>query len=106
MSTSPSKTALMWTAREGDETLTKQLILQGVNINMQNPDGLTSLHFASQNNHIQCGIHLVEAGADVSVMSTTFQTPLNLSTIGSSKRPFYNHCPSRQRSLSVLLVMH
>jgi ankyrin repeat protein/GTPase SAR1 family protein len=80
LSTSPSMTALMWTAREGDDTLTKQLILQGVNINYQNPGGLTSLHFASQHNHIQCGILLVEAGADVSAVNKASQTPLDLSS--------------------------
>ena len=80
LSISPPMTALMWTAREGDDTLTKQLILQGVNINYQNPGGLSSLHFASQHNHIQCGILLVEAGADVSVVNKASQTPLDLSS--------------------------
>ena len=80
LSTSPPMTALMWTAREGDDTLTKQLILQRVNISKQNPDGLTSLHFASQHNHIQCGVLLVEAGANVSVVNNVSQTPLDLSS--------------------------
>ena len=80
LGTSPPMTALMWTAREEDDALTKQLILQGANINDQNPNGLTSLHFASQYNHIQCGILLVEAGANVSIMSTASQTPLDLSS--------------------------
>ena len=80
LSTSPPMTALMWTAREGYDSLTKQLILQGVNVNYQNPDGHTALHFGAQHNHIQCGILLVEAGADVSIMSKAFQKPLKLSS--------------------------
>ena len=78
--TSPPMTALMWTAQEGDDSLTKQLILQGVNVNYQNPDGCTALHFAAQHNHIQCGILIVEAGADVNVVNQASQTPLDLSS--------------------------
>ena len=78
--TSPPMTALMWTAQEGDASLTRQLILQGVNVNYQNPHGYTALHFASQHNHIQCGILLVEAGADVSIVNKASQTPLDLSS--------------------------
>ena len=80
LSTSPPMTALMWTAQEGYDSLTKELILQGVNVNYQNPDGHTALHFASQHNHIQCGILLVEAGADVSIVNKVSQKPLVLSS--------------------------
>ena len=78
--TSLPMTALMWTAQEGCDSLTKKLILQGVNVNDQNPDGWTALHFASQYNHIQCGILLVEAGADVSIVNEASQAPLDLSS--------------------------
>ena len=80
LSISPLMTALMWTSQEGDDSLTKQLILQGVNINFQNFDGHTALHFASWHNHTQCGILLVEAGADVSIVNKASQTPLDLSS--------------------------
>ena len=80
LSTSPPMTALMWTAQEGYDSLTKQLILQGVNVNYQNPDGCTAQHFAALCNHIQCGILLVEAGADVSIVNEASQTPLDLSS--------------------------
>ena len=78
LSTSPPMTALMWTAQEGYDSLTKQLILQGVNVNHQNPSCHTALHYSAWRNHIQCGILLVEAGADV-IMNKAFQTPLDLS---------------------------
>ena len=71
-------TALMWTAQEGDAYLTKHLILKGVNISYRNPEGHTALHFAAQHNHIQCGVLLAEAGADVSIVNNAFQTPLDL----------------------------
>ena len=45
LNTSPPMTALMWTAQEGDDSLAKELILQGVNVNYQNPDGCIALHF-------------------------------------------------------------
>ena len=80
LSTSPPMTALMWTSQEGDDSLTEQLILQGVNINYQNPDGCTALHYTAQHNRIQCGILLVEAGADVSIVNKASQTPLDLSS--------------------------
>ena len=80
LSTSPPMTALMLTAKMGDVSLTKQLILQGVNVNYQNPDGHTAVHFAAKHNHIQCGILLAEAGADVSVVQNkASQTPFDLS---------------------------
>ena len=73
-------TALMWTAQNGYDSLTKQLILRGVNVIHQNPDGYTALHYAALYNHIQCGILLVEAGADVSTVNKVSQTPLDLSS--------------------------
>ena len=80
LSTSPPMTALMWTAQEGDDSLTKDLILQGVNVNYQDLVGHTALHVGAQHNHIQCGVLLVEAGADVSVVNEASQTPLDLSS--------------------------
>ena len=71
-------TALMWTAKMGDAYLTKHLILKGVNISYRNREGHAALHFAAQHNHIQCGILLVEAGADVNIVNNAFQTPLDL----------------------------
>ena len=80
LSTKPPITALMWMAQEGYDSLMKHLILQGVNVNYQNPYGHTALHFAAQSNRIQCGILLVEAGADVNTVNKASQTPLTLSS--------------------------
>ena len=80
LSTSPPMTSLMWTAQEGYDSLTKHLILQGANVNYQNPYGHTALHFAAYRNNIQCAVLLVEAGADVSIVNKASQTPLDLSS--------------------------
>ena len=79
LDTHPPMTALMWTAQEGHDSLAKKLILQGVNINYQNLDGLTALHFAARCNWTQCGILLAEAGADVRILNKASQTPLDVS---------------------------
>ena len=57
----------MWAAQKDDVELLKLLILQGVqlNINLCNSTGRTALHYAAENDHIQCGILLTEAGASV-----------------------------------------
>jgi hypothetical protein len=70
----------MWTAQEGDASLMKKLIFQGMNIKYQNSDGCTPMHFAAEHNHIQCGILLVKAEADVSIMNRASQTPFDPSS--------------------------
>ena len=40
--------------------------------------GMTALHYAALYNHITCGTHLVEAGANVQTESKYFRTPLHI----------------------------
>ena len=61
----PPRTALMLCAEKGHDSLVMQLILQGVNVNYQDINGSTALHFAAYFNRILCGVLLVEAGADL-----------------------------------------
>ena len=61
----PPRTALMWCAENGHDSLVRLLILQGVDADYQNANGDTALRCAARFNHIQCGILLVEAGASV-----------------------------------------
>ena len=75
LDTTPPMTALMWAAKNGHDSLVKYLILQGVNINHQNTNGWTALHFAAHSNHIQCGILLAEAGADLRIVNEDSTTP-------------------------------
>ena len=76
----PPRTALTWSAENGHDSLVGNLILQGVNVNYQDASGYSALHFASSSNHIQCGILLVEAGADLRLKNRDSRTPLDLAS--------------------------
>ena len=76
----PPRTALTLSAENGHDSLVRNLILQGVNVNYQDDSGRSALHFAASSNHIQCGILLVEAGADLRLMDRDSRTPLNLAS--------------------------
>lgn len=68
LDTNPPMTALMWAAQNGCELLVKELIELGVNVNCENDHaqrGKMAIHYAAENNHIQCGILLTDAGANV-----------------------------------------
>ena len=76
----PPRTALIWSAENGHDSLVRNLILQGVNVNYQDDSGRSALHFAASSNHIQCGILLVEAGADLRLENRYTTTPLFLAS--------------------------
>ena len=76
----PPRTALTWSAENGHDSLVRNLILQGVNVNYQDASGRSALHFAASSNHIQCGILLVEAGADLRLVDRDSRTPLDLAS--------------------------
>ena len=76
----PPRTALTLSAENGHDSLVRNLILQGVNVNYQDDSGHSALHFAASSNHIQCGILLIEAGADLRLENRDSRTPLDLAT--------------------------
>ena len=76
----PPRTALTWSAEKGHDSIVRNLILQGVNANYQDASGRSALHFAASSNHIQCGILLVEAGADLGLKDRYSRTPLYLAS--------------------------
>ena len=76
----PPRTALTWSAENGHDSLVRTLILQGVNVDYQDDEGCSALHFATSSNHIQCGILLVEAGADLRLKNRDSRTPLDLAS--------------------------
>ena len=82
MDINPPRTALMWFAEKGHDSLVMQLILQGVDVNYQDVNDDTALHFAARYKHIQCGILLVEAGADVRLVNRASATPLDIASKG------------------------
>ena len=76
----PPRTALTMSVENGHDSLVRNLILQGVNINYQDASGRSALHFAASYNRIQCGILLVEAGADLRLVDRVSYTPLDLAS--------------------------
>ena len=76
----PPRTALTLSAEKGHDSLVRSLILQGVNVNYQDDSGRSALHFAASSNHIQCGILLVEAGADLGLENRDSRAPLDLAS--------------------------
>ena len=76
----PPRTVLTLSAENGHDSLVRNLILQGVNVNYQDGRGCSALHFAVSSNHIQCGILLVEAGADLRLENRDSRTPLDLAS--------------------------
>ena len=85
LSTSPPMTALMWTAHEGYGSLTKELILQGVNVNFQNPDGHTALHYASYTAQLEIVKMLLNKGAELDKENNDHRTPLVLSVLKKNR---------------------
>ena len=80
LSTSPPMTALMLTAQKGyHASSTKELILQGVNINYQNPDGHTALHFAARSGRLGIVKILLNNEAEIDLSDKHHHTPLVLS---------------------------
>ena len=68
---------LVLASEKGYESLVEALILAGVNVNIVNCRGCTALHKAADENHIQCGVLLAEAGADIQIKNYDYgQTAL------------------------------
>ena len=78
----PPRTALMWCTENGHTSLVRHLILQGVDINHQDAKGRSALHFAAESDYIQCGILLVEAGANVRLRNKVSTNPLDIASKG------------------------
>ena len=63
--------------QEGLDSQLKTLVLTGAPVNHKDGDGRTALHYAAEHNHIQCGILLVEASADIQIRDQSGQTPMS-----------------------------
>ena len=58
-------TALMFAARNGDETMVRRLVARGANINVKNGDGASAAMTAIYNDRFDTAAALIELGSDV-----------------------------------------
>jgi ankyrin repeat protein len=69
-------TALLYASREGCSECVKALIEGGVDVDMQDPQGVTPLIMATQNLHFDTAAVLIKAGADPNRWDLWGRTPL------------------------------
>ena len=80
-------TPLMWAAEEGHANVVVELIRAGTDVSdvsscelWQVGAGSTALHFAAAKDNFECGVLLVEAGADMRTGNKNFKSPLDLAS--------------------------
>ena len=80
-------TPLMWAAEEGYANVVVELIRAGADVSVVSSRewrsvaaGSTALHFAATWNKIECGVLLVEAGADMRTKNKNSNSPLDLAS--------------------------
>ena len=80
-------TPLMRAAERGHHQVVGELIRAGANVSVVSSKvwlsvaaGSTALHFAAQRNKVQCGVLLVEAGADMRTRNKDSKSPLDLAS--------------------------
>ena len=85
------RTPLMWAAYWGHANVVMELIRAGADVSVVSSHkcytysesvaaGSTALHFAAKQNSIECGVLLVEAGADMRTRNKNSKSPLNLAS--------------------------
>jgi hypothetical protein len=73
----PKKTFLHWAAQAGDDTSVRQLLAEGVPVDVRDENDETPLHFSTWHGRFRATRTLVEAGADVNASSRAYDsTPL------------------------------
>ena len=80
-------TPLMRAAEEGDANVVVELIRAGADVSVVSSHewlsvaaGSTALHCAAKQNNIECGVLLVEAGADMRTRNKNSKSPLDLAS--------------------------
>ena len=70
------QTLLQLSASLGFAQLLQELVTRGVNLDRQDPNGYSALHFAAFHGHIDCARSLIKGGADPSIINEHGCTPL------------------------------
>ena len=80
-------TPLMRAAEQGHANVVEELIRAGADVSVVSrvewtsvAAGSTALHFAAEKNNIECGVLLVEAGADMRTRNKKSKSPLDLAS--------------------------
>ena len=79
-------TPLMKAAKQSHANVVVELIRAGADVSVVSHErwsvatGSTALHFAAAKNNIECGVLLVEAGADMTTRRKDFNSPLDLAS--------------------------
>ncbi|KAH7432955.1 hypothetical protein KP509_07G047700 [Ceratopteris richardii] len=73
----PAADALVEAARYGDIDDVKELVEQGVHVNIQDMQGRTALHMAAANGHMDVVSYLLDRGADTNIENNEKNTPLH-----------------------------
>lgn len=79
-------TPLMWSAFMGTDKSAKALIAAGADLNIQNNEGDTALHYAVNWIHPEVCKLLINAGANVNIQNKQGETPLHC----AAKKGFYD----------------
>jgi ankyrin repeat protein len=72
-------------SEEDWSNITKKLIEDGYNINAQDKNGWTPLHFAAQEGSVEVSKFLIKSGANVHIKDDIGNTPLWVATMNSHK---------------------
>lgn len=67
---------LLVAARDGDVASLQSLLQHGADVNMQDEEGSTALHWAADGNHVAAVRALLEHGADATVTDSQGDTAL------------------------------
>ena len=65
------------TIKKNDVNQLKRLILAEANVNAQDEEGRTPLHWAADHGHLECLRELIKSGADVNAQECAGWTPLH-----------------------------
>jgi len=101
-------TALMWAARNGNETMVRRLAKGGANLNLKNGDGASAMMIAIWNDRFDMAATLADLGADVNDGSLYVAVEMRDSTTdqfafdGSRRRP---DNPNRLTALDLMKVL-
>jgi ankyrin repeat protein len=101
-------TALMWAARNGDESVVRRLVEGGANLSLKNGDGASAAMIAIYNDRFDLAATLFDLGADVNDGSLYTAVEMRDSTTdqfafdGSRLRP--NH-PNKRTALDLIKLL-